>query len=194
MFIDHPRVFKSSENRSDGTINMKARQEPLMRSYVDHPERARIIDSAATSSDRIGTADPIHTEVTFGTGNPACQKIGVHSAVGGNCDDPNPGELLSAALASCLDTTIRIVANRLGMPLKKLAVTVDAMVDVRGTLHVAKNVPVGFQSIEIGINIEPAVPLPDEQIIRLIKAAEKSCVVLQTLKLAPTITVSHWLA
>ena len=52
----------------------------------------------------------------FGTGIPASQRIGIHTAVGGNCDFPNPGELLSAALAGCLDTTVRIIANRLGIP------------------------------------------------------------------------------
>jgi hypothetical protein len=42
-----------------------------------------------------------------------CQAaFGTHTAVGGESDYPVPGELLCAAVASCLDSTIRTIANR----------------------------------------------------------------------------------
>lgn len=172
-------------------IDMKARQAPLIKAYVDRPERALIVDRATTDGLHVPTTDAIHTKVDFGIGHPASQQIGVHTAVGGESDYPNPGELLSAALASCLDTTIRIIANRLGLPLARLAVSADARVDVRGTLRVAQDVPVGFQTIAISVDIEPAVPVAPDQINVLIKAAEKSCVVLQTLRNPPAIQMKH---
>lgn len=173
----------------EAEVNMVARQTPLMKSYVTNPERAWIVDSAQTSSTIYRTDDAIHTQVNFGRGRQANQPIGVHKAVGGECDLPNPGEVLSAALASCLDTTIRIIANRLDVKLNALTVTVDAHVDVRGTLRVNEKTPVGFQSIDVRVDIEPAGPVPQQHLSMLVKAAEKSCVVLQTLRNSPKINI-----
>ena len=172
-------------------INMKARQTPLMDAYETDSEKAWIVDRAITSSDEIPTSDAIHSQVTFGENNPVTQDMGVHTKVGGNCDAPNPGELFAAAIASCLDTTLRIIANRLGLTLRRLSVQVEAKVDVRGTLRVDKDVPVGFQSITIHVDIDPVISLTPQEINRLIKAAEKSCVVLQTIKTCPAIIMSQ---
>ncbi len=179
----------SAETVAAAPISMKARQEPLMRKYAEDPDEAWITDSATTSSDHISADQPIHTQVTFGISMPASQRIGIHRKVGGNCDFPNPGEMLSAALASCLDTATRIIANRLGIPLKRLQVTVNAKVDARGTLRVDESVPVGFQSIDVRVCIEAAKGVTQQQVGMLLKAAEHSCVVLQTLRNAPQISV-----
>jgi len=172
-------------------IDMKRRQDPLMKSYRDDLQLGWVIDSATTSSKQIPASHPLHTQVTFGTGHPCVQRIGIHSAVGGECDFPNPGETLSAAVASCLDATLRIVANRLGIPLIQLAVQVDAKVDVRGTLRVDPGVQVGFQSINIGVDIQAAKGVSGDQINMLLKAAEYSCVVLQTLRRPPEIRLTR---
>lgn len=178
-------------NKLAGRVCMKSRQEPLRRSYVTDPEKAWILDRAETSSSGVSCSDPIHGEVFIGTEDPKALRTGVHRAVGGNCDMPNPGEILTAALSACLDSTIRIIANRFGLPIKHLSVRVDALVDVRGTLHVDKSVPVGFQSIEVFVDLQPAVNIPREQVARLIEAAERSCVVLQTLRSPPEIRLSQ---
>ncbi len=60
--------------------------------------------------------------------------VGVHRAVGGPHDMPTPGDLLCAALASCQDSAVRMVANRLGVEILALEVRVTAQVDVRGAL------------------------------------------------------------
>lgn len=173
------------------SIDMKARQKPLMETYAVEPEKAIIVDSASTSSEEIPASDAIHTSVEFGHANPAVQQMGVHRAVGGDCDFPNPGEMLSAAIASCLDTTIRIIANRFGLPIKRLSVTVDASVDVRGTLRVSRDVLVGFSHVDIKVDLVPAVPINKDKIEMLVKAAEASCVVLQTIKNPPAISVAR---
>jgi uncharacterized OsmC-like protein len=72
--------------------------------------------------------------------------LGIHHAVGGYHDAPNPGDLLCAALASCLDSTLRIIAARLGVRLVALEVDVTADVDVRGTLMLDRAVPVGLRA------------------------------------------------
>ena len=72
--------------------------------------------------------------------------VGVHRAVGGMHDLPVPGDILCAALVACVDTTIRILSNHLGIPLSSLEVDVQADCDVRGTLLVD---PFRFELVSI---------------------------------------------
>ncbi len=182
--------FLEKKKARPAPVSMKERQAPLMQRYAKEPDAGWIVDGAVTSSENVAPDQPIHTEVTLGMGVPATLTIGVHKAVGGNCDYPNPGEILSAALASCLDTTIRIIANRFGIQLKRLSVKADARVDVRGTLRVNQQVPVGFQSIDVTVEIEAGEAVSAREIAMLLKAAEQSCVVLQTLRQPPLINLS----
>ena len=108
--------------------------------------------------------------------------FGIHEAVGGDHDLPNPGDLLCAALSACLDSTTRMIANRLGITITHLAVTVTAEVDVRGTLMVARDVPVGFQKMNCEVNLEVDENTPEQARMKLIAGAEQCCVVLQTLQ------------
>ncbi len=172
-------------------VSMKARQAPLQKKYATEGTPAWVIDQAKTSSDTIPADHPLRTQVTIGDTAPTDQLIGVHTAVVGKCDLPNPGEVLAAALASCLDSTTRIIANRLGIPLTRLAVSVDAKVDVRGTLRVEKNVPVGFQEMDVSVQIAAVPGVTDAQIEMLLKADEQSCVVLQTLRHSPDIQLTR---
>jgi len=171
-------------------IEMRDRQSPLMKRYRSAPQDALIIDSARTSSELATPLHPFYSSVTFGDGVPTRQAIGVHRAVGGESDFPNPGELLSAAIAGCLDCTTRIIANRLGIHLTHLEINVDAKVDVRGTLQVDRDVAVGFQSIDIDVKISAGSGVSKSQLDMLIKGAEASCVVLQTLRNPPLINLS----
>ena len=112
---------------------------------------------------------------------------GVHAAVGGPHDAPTPGDLLCAALAACLDSTLRMVANLLGVELESLQVTVTGDVDVRGTLVVDREVPVGFQAMRCQVALRPRAGTDPALAARLEAAAEHSYVVLQTLRRPPTI-------
>ncbi len=170
-------------------VDMRARQAPLRGRYMEAPRDAIVVDRARTTSLSIAADDAIHSNVLFGHGRPADIATGVHRKVGGECDLPNPGEILSAAIASCLDSTIRIVANLSGIELRELEVTVDATVDTRGTLMVDRQVPVGFQTIDIRVHMQAAPGVTQAQLDRVLAAAEASCVVLQTLKSPPAIAV-----
>ena len=105
----------------------------------------------------------------------------MHRAVGGYHDFPNSGDLLCAALASCFESALRMIANRLQITLIKTRVVATANVDVRGTLMVEKDVPVGFQSMGLDVEITVMQSVPDELAGKLLKATERSCIVLQTL-------------
>ena len=170
-------------------IDMAARQLPLQSIYKADPARAWITDRATTRSKRISPAQPLYGEVTMEGGCPTDLAFGVHTAVGGESDYPVPGELLCAAVASCLDSTIRIIANRLHIALLTLEVTVEAHVDVRGTLLIDRTVPVGFQKIDVVVLIDAAGDVEPRKIDILLKAAEHSCVVIQTLRNGTVISV-----
>jgi uncharacterized OsmC-like protein len=158
----------------------KQRQDPLRERYRTAADEARIIDSAKTVM--YGSEDPFHSTVVAGDQHGAPWRVGIHRAVGGYHDLPNPGDILCAALASCLHSTLRIIADRLEIPIASLEVSTRAEVDVRGTLLVDRDVPVEFQRIKCQVRLEPAANVPPEKVKMLQAAAEHSCVVLQTLR------------
>ena len=161
-------------------VVVRARQDPLCERYKEAPEEAVITDRARTTGG-VDT-DPFHGYVVMGyQDHGAVLPFGIHRAVGGYSDAPNPGDMLCAALAACLDSTIRIIANRLGITLTSLEVEVTADVDVRGTLLVVRNVPVGFQAIGCHVNVQAKEGTDSKLMERLLAAAEHSCVNLQTM-------------
>jgi uncharacterized OsmC-like protein len=162
------------------TSIVKERQDPLRARYRSAAAEARITDSARTTFD--SGSDPFHGTVVPGEGRGAQWRFGIHRAVGGYHDLPNPGDMLCAALASCLDATLRMVASRLEVPIRSLEVAVDADLDVRGTLLVDRSVPVGFQRMQCRVHLQPADSADPAKVQMLVAAAEHSCVVLQTLR------------
>ena len=122
-----------------------ARHTKLKEIYDQDPDQAMIEDS--TYVEGINLSDPFRSEVTVSHEIRSKVKTGLHRGVGGDHDFPNPGDMLCAALASCMEGTIRMIANRLELELKHTHVDVRAYVDVRGTLMFDRSVPVGFQKM-----------------------------------------------
>ncbi|MGC1456891.1 MAG: OsmC family protein, partial [Steroidobacteraceae bacterium] len=159
---------------------VQRRQDPLRARYRSAPAEARINDGAQTISACSG--DPFHGVVVPANSGDATLQFEIHRAVGGFHDYPNPGDLLSAALAACFDSTLRMIAEHLGIRLEALEVRVTAQCDVRGCLQVERAVPVGFQHMHCGVRLQTKDRVDEEAIKRLIAAAEHSCVVMQTLR------------
>ena len=159
---------------------VRQRQEPLRIHYAGAPTDAWINDSARTISACGG--DAFHGVVVPANGGDAALQFGIHRAVGGFHDGPNPGDLLSAALAACFDSTLRMTAEHLGIRLESLEVKVDAECDVRGCLLMERAVPVGFQRMRASVRLQTEDRVDEETIKRLVAAAERSCVVMQTLR------------
>jgi uncharacterized OsmC-like protein len=164
------------------------RQEPLMDTYVKNPKAAWITDVAVIDGEKLD--DPFHTSVTINEELKRPFPIGVHRAVGGLHDFPNPGDMLCASLASCFESTLRMIANRLQIPLEKTKVKVTANVDVRGTLMLNKDVPVGFQSMNLEVEIRVDNSTKKEMIYKLLKGTERCCIVYQTLKQGTLININ----
>jgi uncharacterized OsmC-like protein len=166
-----------------------ARQEPLRERYKEAPDEAVITDRARTAGGV--ETDPFHGNVVLGSeGHGVELPFGIHHAVGGYHDTPNPGDMLCAALAACLDSTVRIIADRLGVTLSRLEVEVTADVDVRGTLLVDTNVPVGFQTMRCHVDIQASEGTDAKRVNKLMAASERSCVNLQTLRSGVSIQTS----
>jgi uncharacterized OsmC-like protein len=74
----------------------------------------------------------------------------------------------------------------MGVPTRKIEVTVSGDMDLQGTLGISKEVPVGFEAIRVEFNLHAPEATP-EQLRALQEKTEQYCVVLQTLLHRPQI-------
>lgn len=162
-----------------------AAQRPLKATYKTLPAQAMVTDHARTCGD--SPSDPFHSKVAPMDACGVVVAIGTHAAVGGLHDAPTPGDMLCAALAACQDSAVRMVANLLGVELTHLEVEVTATADVRGTMAMDRNVPVGFQSMTCDVRYSAKEGTSPELLQKLHVAAERCCVVQQTLKAPPPV-------
>ena len=167
-------------------------QIPLRQRYQAEPKAALVIDRArALGRD---PDDPFHSIVMP---MPQCGiaiPVGVHRAGGGLHDAPTPGDLLCAALAACQDSSVRMLANILGITLDSLEVEVTGDVDVRGTLAMNAEVPVGFRAIRCAIRLKAREGTDARLLEKLRIASERSCVVQQTLFHPPRVETTFDIA
>jgi uncharacterized OsmC-like protein len=78
----------------------------------------------------------------------------------------------------------------MGIATERIAVTVEGDLDLRGTLGIAKDVPVGFETIQLRFDVvAPAATA--EQLQALREKTEQYCVVMQTLLHPPSVQ-SEW--
>ncbi len=97
--------------------------------------------------------------------------------------------MLLESLVACAGVTLRAVATALDIPLHDATVRAEGNLDFRGTLAVAKEVPVGFQQIRLHFDLDTNANA--EQIATLLRLTERYCVVYQTLARPPEIDISH---
>lgn len=162
------------------------RQEALHRHYIDVPEDAWITDHARAMPGRsVGT---VHGEVEPANNDGLRYRYGIHRAVGGDHDAPTPGDLLSAALAACLHSTLRMVAARLEITILDSDVAAKAHADVRGALMVDTTVAVGFQHLHCDVRLVVPAGVDKRKIKVLTTGAEQCCVVFQTLRAGTRVT------
>lgn len=166
-------------------VSVSEVQTPLRAQYKTSPEAALVTDHARTTGG--DPRDFFHATVEPMTGCGVTVPVGVHRAVGGPHDAPTPGDILCAALASCQDSAVRMVANLLGVELDFLEVEVTADVDVRGTMAMDRQVPVGFQAMRCDVRLRAKEGTSPEVLQKLRVAAERCCVVQQTLRNPPVV-------
>src|SRR5215216_7916228 len=160
---------------------LKATQAPLKDLYRSTPEAALITLRAA---GRLGEGVTCKIE----TGK-ALVEAGLHPATGGNGLAACSGDMLLEALVACAGVTMQAVATALGIILHTGTVTAEGDLDFRGTLGVAKEVPVGFQAIRLQFKLDTDASA--EQLATLLRLTERYCVVYQTLRSTPQISAQY---
>jgi uncharacterized OsmC-like protein len=160
---------------------LRSLQAPLKERYRDTPEAAVVTLSA---EGRIGAG----ISCKVGTGR-ALVEAGLHPATGGNGLMACSGDMLLEALVACAGVTLGAVATALGIDIREGTVRGEGDLDFRGTLGVSKDTPVGFQRIRLHFDL--ATGASEAQIANLIRLTERYCVVYQTLRHCPDVSVSH---
>jgi uncharacterized OsmC-like protein len=160
--------------------DLRALQAPLKEAYRATPEQAVVTLRAAGRLDE--TAVSCHVD----TGR-AMVEAGLHPASGGTGLEACSGDLLLQALVACAGVTLRAVATALGLPVRGGEVRAEGELDFRGTLGVSKEAPVGFRAIRLHFALDTDATA--EQLATLEKLTERYCVVLQTLRTPPALSV-----
>jgi uncharacterized OsmC-like protein len=152
---------------------LRARQAPLKARYRENAQAAFITLKA---SGRLGD-EAIVCSVETGR---ALAEAGLHPATGGDGLAVCSGDMLLQSLVACAGVTLRAVATGLGIALRGGVVRAEGDLDFRGTLGVAKDVPVGFRAIRLAFELD--TDASSEQIETLLSLTERYCVVYQTLR------------
>jgi uncharacterized OsmC-like protein len=158
---------------------LKNIQAPIKAQYRDDPDAAVI---TLKVQGQIGEG----VTCSVDTGR-ALVEAGLHPATGGTGLHACSGDMLLEALVACAGVTLNAVATALALDVRDARVSAEGDLDVRGTLGVDKQAPVGFRDIRLAFDIDG--DLTDEQLATLVQLTERYCVVYQTLKAAPPIDV-----
>jgi len=154
-------------------------QQPLKDTYRRDPAGAVV---TLRARGRLGD-EGISCSVETGR---ALAVAGLHPASGGDGALACSGDMLLQALAACAGVTLRAVAASLDIPVAGGIVNAEGDLDFRGTLAVAKDVPVGFTAIRLSFELETEASA--EQVATLLRLTERYCVVYQTLAQSPSMT------
>src|SRR5438105_11147908 len=121
-------------------MDLRALQRPLKESYRADPGAAKITLRARGSQ----TGAPVACSIDIGR---AIYEAQAHAGVGGPGTGACSGDLLLGALAACAQITAQMVATAMELPVEGIEVVVEGDLDLRGTLGVARDAPVGFEEI-----------------------------------------------
>src|SRR5689334_3932013 len=154
---------------------LRALQTPLKERYREEPEAALI---TLRAKGRLG--ENVTCKIETGK---ALVAAGLHPATGGSGMFACSGDMLLEALVACAGVTLCSVATAIGVELREGTVRAEGVLDFRGTLGVNKEVPVGFQRIELHFDLDTDASA--EQLDTLMRLTERYCVVYQTLRTPP---------
>src|SRR3982751_1659277 len=126
-------------------------QEPIKARYKQNA-KAAFLTLRAT-----GTASDSAVTCKVQTGHGLVQ-AGIHPKVGGSGLELCSGDMLLEALIACAGVSMRAAAAVLEIPIRSVVVTAEGDVDLRGTLGVADDVPVGFKDVRLAFEIDTDAP------------------------------------
>lgn len=160
---------------------LRALQAPLKARYREEPHAA-VITLTACGSVGEGIACSVET-------GKALVEAGLHPSGGGTGLQACSGDMLLQALVACAGVTLKAVATALGIEITNGTVRAEGELDVRGTLGLAGEVPVGFKAIRLHFDLD--TDATGEALAKLLELTERYCVVYQTLTGGVPVAVSH---
>jgi uncharacterized OsmC-like protein len=164
---------------------LRALQAPLKKQYREQPETGRTLARAEATLE----LDRVACRVRSWGGE---INAGLHPATGGNGELACSADMLLEALVACAGVTISAVATAMGVKLRSGRVIAEGHKDARGTLGVDRDVPVSLSDIaltfELDTDADPAT------VQRLVEMSERFCVIYQTLRTPPQLSVTHRIA
>lgn len=159
---------------------LRALQAPIKARMREHPETARF---QVRAEARLGEGLSCRIDRA---GGPVT--AGLHPVAGGSGLEACSGDMLLEALVACAGVTVRAVATAMGLSLREGSkVVAEGEIDARGTLGVARDAPVGFTRIALRFELDTDAPA--EQVDALLRTTERCCVIFQTLKQPPALSV-----
>ena len=163
------------------SAGLRALQTPIKDRYKTSPEAAVVTLRAKGALDDTNIACKVET-------GRALAVAGLHPATGGSGLELCSGDMLLEALVACAGVTLKAVSTALEIPLKSATVSAEGDLDFRGTLGVDKEAPVGFAEIRLRFDVD--TDAPQEKLDLLLKLTERYCVVYQTIKNGPKVSVT----
>ena len=160
---------------------LRALQAPIKERYKAEPKAAVITLKAKGSLDDTSIACKVET-------GRALAVAGLHPGTGGSGLELCSGDMLLEALVACAGVTLKAVATAIDVPLRSGTVSAEGDLDFRGTLGVAKEVPVGFAQIRLRFDLD--TDAPQEKLDQLLKLTERYCVVYQTIRNGPPVQIT----
>jgi uncharacterized OsmC-like protein len=160
---------------------LRAAQQPLKDRYREDPGAASVTLSASGSLSDNEVACSVQT-------GQALVAAGLHQATGGDGSLACSGDMLLQALVACAGVTLRAVATARGIDVEG-TVRAEGDLDVRGTLGVDREAPVGFSDVRLIFDLASSAPASD--LDALIETTRRYCVVYQTLAQPPNLSISR---
>ena len=161
-------------------VTFKNTQGPIKARYTNDAEAALLTLRAQ------GTADDSAVTCKVETGR-GLAIAGIHPKVGGSGKELCSGDMLLEALIACAGVSMRAAAAVLEIPIRSLVVTAEGDVDLRGTLGVSDDVPVGFKDIRLAFDID--TDASEAALDQLVELTDKYCVIFQTIQNSPKTSV-----
>jgi len=162
-------------------VTFKNTQGPIKDRYARDAKAALLTLRAQGSADDAAVTCKVET----GRG---LALAGIHPKCGGSGLELCSGDMLLEALIACAGVSMRAAAAVLGIPLRAVNVRAEGDVDLRGTLGIDPDVPVGFSEIRLAFDVDADVSAA--QLDQLAELTDKYCVVFQTIQSRPRTSVS----
>jgi uncharacterized OsmC-like protein len=150
---------------------LRTTQAPLKQRYLTDPTSALVTLRAEGALGENATCSVATSR--------ALVEAGLHPATGGTGLAACSGDMLLQALVACAGVTLGAVATALGIQLSGGTLTAEGDIDFRGTLGIAKDIPVGFREIRLHASLNTDASSSQRE--KLLALTERYCVVYQTL-------------